>query len=66
MFLNFDDLINDNLHSHSNTQLSFPILFLKSTETDLYIIESMIPATVKMPPTIAHTCIKNSKMFSFS
>lgn len=37
------------------SQLSLPILSLKSTETDLYIIASIIPATVNIPPIIAQT-----------
>lgn len=52
--------------NHLLTQISLPILFLKRTETDLWMSASMIPATVKMPPTMAQMCTKNSKMFSLS
>ena len=34
-------------------QLSLPILCLKIALTDLCIIASIMPAIVKMPPTIA-------------
>ena len=48
-----------------NYAILFISAFLNNKTTDLWIIASAIPATVKTPPKIAQILIKNLKMFLY-